>query len=608
MKKQTQICTFAVVVICLLAATGFAEVSTTTGSISEVTVYRGQALVTRTIDVDLPLGMSELIVEGLPVKIIPESLYAQTSGDVKVLSVRYREKAVKEDTREEVKKLDAQIKEVNNQIFHTERKKQHLDHQWSMFIKLRDFSADATKTDLNRGLLTFEPIGKLTELIQKQGQEYIEQTLVFHDKINELKNQLELLNRKRKKLDAGRSRSERQAILFVRKNNKKKISIELSYLVNGANWLPQYNLRANPDKSNALIEYNAVVNQTSGENWDRVSLSLSTAKPTMVAAAPILEPMMVNLVAGALPAAPMSQDHPSERGLKSTEIRQQAKQSRPVYRDLSEQFAENQRQRRRVAQKGKSAQVVLNDLAVGQQMIEFQADKDAVRIIQKKAAQLARIEGISVSYSLEGKLSLPSKTDQQLVNIAAITTKADFIMIATPLLTNYVYRQAEMVNESEQILLPGPANMYCNDNFVGSDQIKLVTIGEKFTAGFGVDSQIQILREFKDKKSDTLWGNRVENYEYRIAINNYKKTEVNLRLMERLPYTENESLGIEDFKTNTTLSKDAEYLRTLREKGILRWDLNLAPDTIEQNATIITYGFTMKYDNDMHIQSCRANK
>ena len=136
----------------------------------------------------------------------------------------------------------------------------------------------------------------------------------------------------------------------------------------------------------------------------------------------------------------------------------------------------------------------------------------------------------------------------------------------------------------------------------------LDTVGEKFTAGFGVDSQIQISREFKDKKVDTLWGNRVEKYDYRIAIDNYKNSSVRLRLLERIPYTEDEELKIEGFTTNKSLSKDTEYLRTEREKGLLRWDLDLEPATTEQKATIVTYGYTMKYDNDMHIQSVPVHR
>jgi uncharacterized protein (TIGR02231 family) len=173
------------------------------------------------------------------------------------------------------------------------------------------------------------------------------------------------------------------------------------------------------------------------------------------------------------------------------------------------------------------------------------------------------------------------------------------------LLTDYVYLQGDIVNDSEIILLAGPASMYRDGEFVGKGRIEMVTIGEKFTAGFGVDSQVQISREIKDKKVDTLWGNRVEEYDYRIAIDNYKAVPVKLRLLERIPYTESEELEITGFKTNVPLSKDAEYLRVEKDKGILRWDLTLKPATAEEKATVVTYSYNMKYDSDMHIQPVR---
>ena len=295
MKTQTQRLVTAAVLTIITASVATAEVPSTTGTISKVTVYRGQALVTRTVSVDLPPGASELIVKDLPAMIVPESIYAQTSDDTKVLSVRYREKAVSQDTREEVKQLDARIEDMQHQIKHAESEHKHLDLQWQMFEKLKDFTIAAAKSDLSRGLLTFEPVESLTKLIETKGLEYYKQMMELEDKIAGLKKELELLDRKRKKLVAGQSRTEREAVLFISRSGTKKIAIELSYLVGGANWQQQYNLRAVPNKSNVLIEYNAVVNQTSGEDWDRVVLSLSTAEPTMVAAAPILEPMLVAL-------------------------------------------------------------------------------------------------------------------------------------------------------------------------------------------------------------------------------------------------------------------------------------------------------------------------
>jgi uncharacterized protein (TIGR02231 family) len=576
MKNQTHALISAIIIIAFLCTVACADVPTTTGTISKVTVYRGQALITRDISINLPPGASELIVKELPSMIVPESIYAQTSDNIKVLSVRYRQKAVREATREEVKKLDAQIEDVKYKLKCADRDYKHFGHYGKMFDELKDFTITAAKSDLNRGLLIFEPIEKLAGLIEDKSFEYHKRTTELEDKIAELQKEMELLERKHNELMAGRSRTEREAVLFLSGAGGKKVSLELSYLVNGANWQQQYNLRANPKQSNVLIEYNAVVNQTSGENWNSVALSLSTAEPTMVAAPPVLEPMLV--------------------GLTRPVPTQQAEQ---IFADQLQQY---RRGRKDNIKKGIAANEELNRWAVQNQVFFFNAGQRQVREFQQKLAEITRTEGISVTYELPGRLTLPSRSDQQLVTIASITAKADFTLIAMPLITDYVYLQAELLNDSDTVLLPGQASMFRNGEFVGKSQLPQVTIGERFTAGFGIDSQVQVTHELEDKKTRIQGGNRIDTYHYRIALSNYKNTSVELRLLDRLPYTDNSSIKIELDKTEPQLSKDSEYLRTSRKKGILRWDLELAPNTVDRNATVVKYSFTMEYDRNMQIQ------
>ncbi len=576
MKNQTHILISAIIVIANSCTVAFADVPITTGTISNVTVYRGQALITRSISVNLPPDVSELIVKDLPAMIVPESIYAQTSDNIKVLSVRYRQRAVREDTREEVKKLDAQIEDVKYKLKCADRDYKHFEHYGKMFDELKDFTITAAKSDLNRGLLVFEPIEKLAGLIEDKSFEYHNRTTELEDKIAELQKEMELLQRKHSELMAGRSRTEREAVLFLSGAGGKKVALELSYLVNGANWQQQYNLRANPKQSSVLIEYNAVVNQTSGENWNGVALSLSTAEPTMVAAPPVLEPMLVGLTRP-VPA-------------------QQAEQ---IFADQLQQY---RRGRKDNIKKGIAANEELNRWADQNQIFLFNAGQSQVREFQQKIAEITRTEGISVTYDLPGRLTLPSRSDQQLVTIASITAKADFTLIAMPLITDYVYLQAELLNDSDTVLLPGQASIFRNGEFVGKSNLPQVTIGEKFTAGFGIDSQVQVARELEDKKTRIQGGNRIDTYNYRIALSNYKNTPVELRLLDRLPYTDNSSIKIELDKTEPQLSKDSEYLRTSRKKGILRWDLELAPNTVDRNATVVKYSFTMEYDRNMQIQ------
>jgi len=270
------------------------------------------------------------------------------------------------------------------------------------------------------------------------------------------------------------------------------------------------------------------------------------------------------------------------------------------------QARQYQESRKANIKRGIAANEELNRLAIDNQAFVFNVSQKELQEYQQQIADISRTEGVSVTYDLPGKLTLPSRSDQQLVTIASITAKADFTLIATPLLTDYVYLQAEVLNSSDTVLLPGQASMFRNGEFVGKSQLPQVTIGEKFTAGFGIDSQVQVAHELEDKKTRIQGGNRIDTYHYRIALSNYKNTAVELRLLDRLPYTDDSSIKIELEKTEPQLSKDSEYLRRSRKKGILRWDLKLAPNSIDSSATVVKYSFTMEYDRNMQIQPCRS--
>src|SRR5947209_5928458 len=77
-----------------------------------VTVYQGNALVTREVTVPEGAGTMELIVSPLPPETVANSLYAEGGDGLRILNTRFRSRAIKEDVREEVRKLDAQLKQL----------------------------------------------------------------------------------------------------------------------------------------------------------------------------------------------------------------------------------------------------------------------------------------------------------------------------------------------------------------------------------------------------------------------------------------------------------------------------------------------------------------
>src|SRR5262245_8212341 len=71
-----------------------------------VTVYQNSALVTRDVAVPDAQGVLELTVSPLPPSTVLSSLYSEGGAGLRVLSTRARTRAVKEDVREEVRKLE----------------------------------------------------------------------------------------------------------------------------------------------------------------------------------------------------------------------------------------------------------------------------------------------------------------------------------------------------------------------------------------------------------------------------------------------------------------------------------------------------------------------
>src|SRR5262249_30006125 len=70
--------------------------------IERVTVYRGQALVTRRVDLEAAKGPVEAVVPELPENIVPDSLFAEGGEGIEVRAVRFRSRAVGAEPREEV--------------------------------------------------------------------------------------------------------------------------------------------------------------------------------------------------------------------------------------------------------------------------------------------------------------------------------------------------------------------------------------------------------------------------------------------------------------------------------------------------------------------------
>src|SRR5262249_35359343 len=82
--------------------------------ITHVTVYPDSALVTREVEVPAGAGTVELVVSPLPERTVNSSLYSESADGIRVLTTRFRTRPVKENTREEVRKLEDEVKKLQS--------------------------------------------------------------------------------------------------------------------------------------------------------------------------------------------------------------------------------------------------------------------------------------------------------------------------------------------------------------------------------------------------------------------------------------------------------------------------------------------------------------
>jgi hypothetical protein len=593
--------------------------------ITNVTVYTASALITREVDVPEGTGLLELIVSPLPPQVVDGTLYSEANDGVRVLTTRYRTRAIEADVREDVKKINAERKKLATARADLDAKQKVVTENMALLAKLEGFTSATMQHLTEKGLLSSEQTIALSKYIMDTRGTKSDELTKLREQLQTNQEADQYLARQLAEVSAGRqNRTERDAVITINKANNAAGKMKLNYLVSSASWTPQYKFRANKDKDPVNVEYLAAIRQQTGEEWGNVVVTLSTAQPMLNAAPPDLRALTMTLVptgpgggsrqsiggkgvnlsfqsnnlsnsgaqfgGGAAPALNQAPSQPQTQGQEGNI-------------DALYQARDNRNKAQLEAQKKNYAVAndYWNEAAAAEQRMQLLTTKEEEKQINSSDAFGGASEGPTVTYKLPPGISIPSRPDEQVVEVTRLTLPPDYYYKAIPVLTKHVYRLANLVNKSEMVLLPGEATMYQGSDFVGRTQLNLVAIGERFTVGFGVDPQLQATRKLVDKTRKMKGANQELQYDYRILISSYKTEPVTVQVWDRLPMSESETININVTKTTPELCKEALYERDERSKNLLRWDVTVAPNTFGEKAQSIVYQFKMELDKQLQV-------
>ncbi len=582
--------TLAILVVAILAQDyAVCETVNQNGKVTDVTLYRNQARVTRTIASTDKTGELELVVSELPENIVPDSLFAEADPNVEIRAVQFRTRAVRESPRDDVRELQEKIHATQREIALNQKLTGLLTKQRQYLDKMENFVAPTATAELTSGVLDAEALEKITSFNFDQREQIAKKEISLGNELHDLQQQLALLNRRLAEISNNQTKSVLEAVLFVRKNDSVDSNIRLSYLVNSCGWSPSYTVRAVEDNAKASIEYNGLIRQMSGEDWTNVKLTLSTATPAMSSSGPGLAPFSINLVPNSVQQA--------NQQVQANFKLQNMEQLKNFYNDQQNAISAVQRSFNIKDNNSNSWGLnrAVNDLACLELTTPETGNVSSAEIPDE-------IQQPCLSYELDSPVNLTSRDSQQMVRILQSELPGDFYYVAAPVLTRFVFREAAINNSGEADFLAGPITVYLDGRFVGRGEIPTVARGQSFVIGLGADSQLRTRRELVGKDIDINGGNREVSVDYRLIVENYKASPVKVRITDRLPKPLNKNdIRVTMLNPKKPLSEDMVYKKMERPHGILRWDAEVPAGSIGEDVYEISYGYSMEFDRKYQI-------
>ncbi|MBE9000141.1 MULTISPECIES: mucoidy inhibitor MuiA family protein [unclassified Nostoc] len=527
---------------------------TVQSEIVAVTVYADRALVTRRGVVDLTGTEQELVITSVPETLETESIRVSGTGTVgvRLMGVSSDRIYTTEPVAERVAHLTRQIEQLEAEKRHLQAQVDALVLQSSFIAGLREKTEEPFAQSLSRKNLSLSETLDFLNFLGSQYSEYAIASGECKTQQQELDKELQALRASLQKIQTPHPKESLSIVVGVEVAGEGEFELEVSYIVNRASWTPLYDLRFNTTSDIVHLGYLAEITQSSGEDWIGANLTLSTAKPGLGTLPPKLEPWYI--------------DAPRPQMLRQRRFAAQP----PLLPSIAEPPA---------------------SAARADWQEEDQGADDVLIPAETVTAEVSK-EGSVVTFKLNGGGNIPSDGAPHKTTIFNDDYPCNFDYVAMPRLVSFAYLQANVKNNPNgATLLPGKANIFRNNVFIGTTQLENIAPGQEFKLNLGMDEGLKIERDLVERLVDKrlISNQRRVTYSYRLIITNLLDKEVNLKVTEQLPVSRNEQIKVRLSRSNPQIQ--------LGEMGILEWQLTLPA----QEKRDIYYQFNVEHPPELMV-------
>jgi uncharacterized protein (TIGR02231 family) len=513
-----------------------ARAEETAAPITAVVLYPGSAMIERSATVKA--GMTQLGISGLPANFDLQSVRAQASAGIQVGQIVMRDSGKADAPGAREAELEAAL-----QALQDSRDALGVDAKSATVVEnyLERLNGGGDKP----GAVDGKSVAGLIDAIHKGAHDAFSQ-------IHRTQIQMRDLDRKiaaaQRDLDRVRSGARDARSITVDLVAHQAGTLKLFYQVTGAGWKPAYRAALDTTASTIELERSASISQKTGEDWNGVSLKLSTGQPRLSPQPPVPQP---RLLAYFKPTPP-------DAGLAYSAGRTLRPMTPPA--PLADA---------RAAAAGGAG----HDDYVPPSL-ELQDNFSTEFTVPERVSLAADGREIAVPLS---RLNLPAK---QRIRIVPRMDKAAFLTAET--------------NRPDGVWLSGNIQLFRDGDFVGSTRWDAGTggtgsSGEHLLFPFGRDDLIRVSVDRAGEQSAST-GLLIQRGQRQVAdlytISSFHQTPVELEVLEASPVSTSDEIRVAASYAPQPTVETWE-----QKRGVVAWNKTIAPREVWKLKVNYTIGY-----------------
>ncbi|MFK7114925.1 DUF4139 domain-containing protein [Flavobacterium oreochromis] len=570
----------------------------------EVTVYTSGAQVYAESSVTIPKGNSQVRIIDLSPYINQNTIQISGLKDVSILSFGYETLFYpKKVTSEKMSKLQSEIDAKLREVAFLDSKIKGLQEEETILAQNKTLSSSQQSVTLEKILVHSKHYRERVPVIKME-------IFDITKKIENLKNELSAMHLEMNKISGEEKEQKGEIILkFNNLNEDILLNLNIKYNVSNAGWNPSYEIKAKNTKDALQFAYKAQVYQTTGENWNDVKLTLSTANPTVNNEKPKVDSHYLNFInyydnrqtsafknqkfnynplvktvsgivtdkSGPLPGVNVvikGTTRGVQTGFDGTYQLKVENGKELVYSFLGmeEVTLPIYSNTMNVVLEDSSAQlqeVVVVGYGTKSKKRETDKEEEIPEEILTATGDEKEIAINSVLFKIKKNYSIPSDEAPSVIEIDNFSIPAEFEYYSAPLLSENVFLTAKIKEWTKYDLLPGDASIYTEGSYAGTTYINPYQTDEELVISMGIDNNLVIERkQINNLKDKSLLGTtRIVDRDYEITLRNNKAIDADVKIYDRVPVSQNKEIKVE--KANVD---NADYKE---DTGILFWKVNI---------------------------------